>query len=218
LIYARYHWFSNDVNSEKIFIRNAVASWSITRQKMFQIFHQIGLATPIFGRVRYIRKQHPEIKRVVVYTDELAHCGEGKILIDTKAIPEAYDHLYCSEFIECSYGCSYRLLSIGGITHWFKHASVDDWRSNHGDGDLFPVEPDLILPICNKIKNPVWAIDFVLDENKNLLAIDLNPAPKGQGTGIEKLLPAKQAYLNIEKILEDIAIPSFNNNLIKLLE
>jgi hypothetical protein len=72
------HWF--DREGELCFIRSAVQSWSVTRTDMFNAFAKISLNTPKYASV----DQFEDDEIIVVYVDENAHCGEGKILLSAK--------------------------------------------------------------------------------------------------------------------------------------
>jgi hypothetical protein len=68
-------WF--DLSGEIHFSRMAQNSWHTSRDLMFEIFQKLGLKTPRYG---FMESFEPD-DMIVLYTDEYAHCGEGKLLI-----------------------------------------------------------------------------------------------------------------------------------------
>ena len=84
-----------------------------------------------------------------------------------------------------------------------------DEYAHCGDGDLFTMsESDAIRPTGfeRRILNPVWAIDFVAERQKDgqprLLAIDFNTAPKVAGTPMREIFSATQLANGCRDIVE----------------
>ena len=122
---------------------------------------------------------------------------------------QQYPNYLCTQYLNTKkvfdYAVSYRHLQIGDRAFWIRYTSFNDWRSNCGDGDIDLIEERNIIPI----KQPLFAIDFV-KYNNNYYAIDFNIAPGIKGTGIEKIIPAKQV---VELIKENsLKQQEVNNN------
>jgi hypothetical protein len=86
-----------------------------------------------------------------------------------------------------------------------EYTSIEDWRSNCGDGDIqlfFRDKTELLSDHQYKdlliFKYPLFAIDFVPVDNE-IYAVDFNIAPQVKGTGVEKVLTAKEAVDSIKK-------------------
>jgi hypothetical protein len=213
---------------------------------MFEVFDLLGMAHPKFTNVGLF----PPGQLVVVYVDQYAHQGEGKLLITagdacrlyveaahaalergkTRLTTPEVDALIdefrphgagspergrtltgfnATEYIGDYPGVTYRLLSCGGYSCWFRHDSFDDWRSNAGDGDLLEIlDGEISLPTGFEkfVVNPVWAIDFVAQKSEVgppvLLAIDFNTAPRVAGTPLAKRVKPQELASAIRMSLE----------------
>lgn len=188
-------WFDRE---GEVFIRNARND--VDRTQIFQILKkQFKLKVPMHGICRDMKEHFNKRDRVVVYTDPLAHCGEGKILIP---FGEAlYEHPDCliAEYLKGEKRSqSIRYLSIGTKAFFLGYESDDEWRSNCGDvkveivGNLY-----YKMPYCDL---PLFAIDFIKDYD-TFYGVDFNSAPGLNGTGIEDLLkPAEVVQLIKDRI------------------
>lgn len=202
------HWFDRE---GYIFERRSDGGMS--RREMFAFLRHHGSNVPIYGTPADICRSlgnqgsNPEKKspiKVVVYLDERAHRGEGKILVPIEYAQKEYPDSLCSMYYPgAGRAESIRYLQIGDLHVWLKYVSLD-WRSN--------VEPEIIvLSEIHKgyhptIHFPLFAIDFVsgntqradqatcLDDVCNSwIAVDFNISPGIRGTGIENALSAKEA-------------------------
>lgn len=174
--------------------------------EQFRILQTMGLHTPPHGSVKNIagswwEQEQQWVKWVVVYDSLTSHRGDGKRLAQSSSfrwdgcltrLGECYrqEQLFCSAYVGYTPGVSWRMLQIGPHRFWIEYNSVDDWRSNCGDGDckLFAVEMDIgYHPGFNL---PIFAVDFVLGKFATY-AIDLNVSPGIRGTGVEKHLSSE---------------------------
>jgi len=188
----------------------------MSKLEQFQLLTEAGLDTPLFGRVgdpEFMNWWQESIKvkslsniKAVVYTDDLAHRGEGKQLVDPVKAFREYRGLPYSVFIPTTENpeeeaISYRYLQIGDRAWWLKYTGKGSWLSNYAvDTDIkvlsevfgFWDEGERIRPFG---QYPIFAIDFVAWQGmERRLAIDFNSAPGVQGTGIEDVLSAKNCY------------------------
>lgn len=134
------------------------------RIEMFALLKAMGLSTPLHGESV---KEGP----CVVHTNIKAHCGEGKRLEDGPSL--AFNVEYVGDFP----GVSWRYLYLAGEVFWLKYSSTESWMSNVGDGDVEVLGREPEVEICNILRSPVWAVDFVRCLRRGLLAVDLNVAP-----------------------------------------
>jgi hypothetical protein len=174
---------------------------------MFQMFRSLKIPTPLHGYYEDF-KQCPflDTQRVVVHTDIHAHCGEGKQLLKFCDLTE-HNKDFLVQYIPTAVNGplsnvkshSYRLLFVGDRQFRYEYISLDDWRSNCGDGDILGcVEIYNNLPAWrNSIYYPLFAIDFVGAEHA-MKAIDFNISPGLTGTGVNKLMGSCQAVLAIK--------------------
>lgn len=190
------HWFDRE---GEVFRR--VSSDGMSRRQMLAYLNSLGLKTPPFGTVRELWSRYGELDRqilsVVVYLDETAHRGEGKIKLPVAEAVRRYpDHLATVYIPSTPQGAvSWRYLQVGAKVFWLEYAS-GDWRSNYGGVEIRVLSREKD-GYHSKIHLPLFAVDFVAAER--LYAVDFNVAPQVRGTGVEKLLPAREAAESIKE-------------------
>lgn len=165
-----------------------------TRSLVFRWLAAHGYQVPIHGKVSEVFLMKPNLtqepvyekRQVVVYLDERAHRGEGKVLLPIRDAytkhPDSLCSLYCPSY-DSHESVSYRLLQIGDRRWWLRYRSFGNWQSNHGEGDIHcygELTKQWAIPL------PLYAIDFVQAHDGSYLAIDFNKAPGLQFTGLEK--------------------------------
>jgi hypothetical protein len=191
------HWF----DLEGITF-NRFSCSGMKRSEALKYLGSLGLRVPIFGRVKDLPRlidNYPQVADVVIYLDETAHRGEGKIKMPLMEALEKYpDHL-ATEYIQvlpAFAGYSWRYLQVGDKRFWLQYFSSNDWRSNCGQVEIkiLSKEKDGYHPT---IKYPLFAIDFL--PAGHLYAVDFNIAPQLNGTGIEDILSSREAAEAIKK-------------------
>lgn len=202
------HWFDRE---GQIFERMSHSGMS--RREMFDFFEQIGLKTPPHGTPEQIfntlseqdkeaedfaQKHDMNFFHVVVYLDETAHRGEGKILIPLTTAIRQYPNAFCSQYCPTLLigSTSLRYLQIGDKIFWLRYTS-DDWRSNYGNVNITVLSQEKDK-FHSKIGLPLFAVDFIFGPNF-IWAIDFNITPGLKGTGVEDILPAKEAVATIKR-------------------
>lgn len=170
-----------------------------------------GFRLPPRGTPAEVRARWSGTTHVVVYTDPLAHAGDGKVLA---WIDQAPADAYCSAFIGEALDDraeSLRLLLVGDIPFWLRYEARSGWRSNVGEVDVYEVPaPDKGEDLIDKTLSlgaPLVAVDFVAPAANrwSLYAIDLNTAPGLRGTPVEKRLRPSVVHAAIKarhRILE----------------
>lgn len=206
------HWFDRLEVAEVIFERRSRTNSS--RREIFQRLESMGLRTPPHGvvtelvacREKYLHQTFRDpaiagkaieaLKNLVVYTDEYAHAGEGKLLLSLSEALEHYPDAYASLHIPqtpAGTGVSLRYLHVGRRRFWLRYTSFNDWRSNAGDVhiELLTEESPGYHP---GVPEPLFAIDFLPYGmgSERLVAVDFNTAPALRGTGIEEKLSARE--------------------------
>lgn len=205
------HWFDAEGVEFERFSRQGRG-----RREALEYLSDIGLKTPPYGTPREVmvktnnrllerelelQKDSKYLLSVVVYLDENAHRGEGKVLMPLQEALNKYPNHLCTLFIPPIPGksVSMRHLQIGKKAFWLRYTSSDDWRSNCGNVEIEVIkqEKDGYHP---KIHYPLFAIDYIANTDK-MLAVDLNVSPGLKGTGIENILTGKEvAHLISEAI------------------
>lgn len=184
-----------------------VTTDGLSRQELLEYLQKLEFTVPTFGTVRELGSLLEPQDRVVLHHDIWAHRGDGKELTTMKEALEKYPDVLATQFIQFNVpgtkpevkGLSWRYLQIGTESFWIEYTSTEDWRSNCGDGDInlfFRDKTELFsdhqYDDLLRFKFPLFAVDFVPD-GETLYAVDFNIAPGVRGTGVEKLLPAKEA-------------------------
>ncbi len=203
-----------------------------TKREQFRILEEAGWLTPPNGVVGEIldswwEAERQRVKWVVAYTDETAHCTEGKEVwwkqcaslnrqpkmgydAQNERANRNYREVYCSAFVG-SYpqfvagnqkSTSLRYLQVGPHVFWIEYSSTESWMSNYGDGDIQVVCIELDKGYHPKIRLPLFAVDFVL--GREMYAVDFNTAPGIRGSGVEKVLSGKDCCQALERALEDL--------------
>lgn len=204
------HWFDGP-NAEMVFYRRS--SGGMSRHEILKYLQSLGLRVPIFGRVCDVYERLQEkydhssnfllFVDVVIYLDETAHRGEGKIKIPLRdAVVQYPDHL-AAEYIPAlpsGLGLSWRYLQLGDKVFWLEYASWNDWRSNCGDVSIKVLSRERD-GYCERINYPLFAIDFIPAYGLGLFAVDFNVTPQVKGTGIENLLAPRDAAEAIKKAI-----------------
>lgn len=165
---------------------------------------------------------------VVVYADPRAHAGCGKIrclLSEVAGFSVDQPNTLCSLYIEPGplhitegegRAWSMRHLQVGDLAFGMVYISDDAWRSNCGTVRI--TEPWMRDPEKEdsfgsftmpwpELPYPLYAVDFVAYEDRSwdqgpvpkYAAVDLNLAPGMRDTGMERLLPPKEAVATIHK-------------------
>lgn len=188
----------------------------MSRREMFKYLSKIGLDIPLYGTPPEILDQldsglrcsddighkiNEQLIDLVVYLDEMAHRGEGKIKVLLCQAINDYPEHFCSLYIPhlSRETISLRYLQIGDKIFWLRYTSSDDWRSNCGNVqiEVLTQEKDGYHP---RLPYPLFAVDFVIGGDK-FYAVDFNTAPGINHTGIEKLLSGKEAADAIKRAI-----------------
>lgn len=195
------------------------------KREQLRLLEAAGFLVPPHGPVADVlgswwEAEQKWVKAVVAYTDEMAHCGEGKE-VWWKQCPAlnmqpkmGYDpqnerarrnlEVYCSAFVGAhpqliaglQPAVSIRRLQIGRHVFWVEYRSTESWMSNVGDGTCEVIGVEMDAGYHPHVRRPLFAVDFVL--GREMYAVDLNYGPGVRGSGVEHLLPAPDAVRAIE--------------------
>lgn len=164
----------------------------------------------VLGKLEYSQRawalQLPA--RLVVYLDEDAHAGEGKIILSPDDALMQYPNALCSIWYPSKNlrgGVSFRHLQIGKRSWLLRYESPDDWRSN-ADSDVQVVRENQEGYHSLSPDYPLFAIDYAPsdpdDFDQGGYAIDFNSAPGVRWTGIPDILSASDVYQLISSAME----------------
>lgn len=192
---------------------------TMSKLEQFRLLSGLGLRVPFVALGRDLPTQTPlqSSDLVVVYTDDRAHCGEGKKLVSLSALLIADKELLCSQWINTtgllSRATSYRLLQIGGRSWLLRYDGEGGWMSNHCEDTQIFIEGECLgfQRWSNHVIDglPLFAIDFVVpvhaptpetidDVIRDGYAVDFNSAPGMRWTGMDDLLSAIEVCNLIE--------------------
>ena len=203
-----YYDYAFPREGSKIFSRIA-NDRSMSKLDQFHLLQKLNLRTPMYGSPEILSANGlSNDDLVVVYTDDKAHCGEGKKLVDLGLALQDHPCCLCSQWINTSgnfdNSTSYRLLQIGDRAFWLRYEGIGGWMSNHCEDTNIYVETEC-KPINAEVLRhyPLLAIDFVFPVSKpyedkvNLIdgyAIDFNSAPGMKWTGMDDILQPFEVY------------------------
>jgi hypothetical protein len=160
---------------DPVFHRLAFTKGGLPKRAQLELFDRMGLATPPHGTVRTLAARAAEDQRVVVYEDELEHCGRGKVLLPLREALRTHPDHYATLFIPpAARPLILRHARFGTLGFWLRQESkTDDWLTRVDDDETLVARERREL---NPIPRVLWAIDF-LPTPFGLLAIDFNTAP-----------------------------------------
>lgn len=184
-------WYDGLFNDQPPdFHRFAYSRGGLAKSAQFQLFHSLGLKTPPFGRVLLLSQNlsnpvtglaaPPCLSadiQCVVYLDEYAHSGHGKILMPLSEALEKHPDCFASLYVPTTLRpVILRLARFGQWAFWLRQQGCSgQWRSNLQDSEVVLGKAHCATP--NPIPRVVWAIDFV-PSAFGLLAVDFNTAPE----------------------------------------
>lgn len=190
------HWFGG---SWAELVLERLSRGGPDRATALRMLESAGLRVPMYGKVRDLARAlvagGGKDAQVVVHMDPMGHRGEGKVLL--LVVEAAIQHPDCLGTVYIrppgQFAVSRRLLFLGDRHFWLGYRSESgDWRSNWGDVVVRVLGCSPVPPMRRPGRS-VLAIDFVPDEYGELWAVDLNVAPRVRGTGVEEVLPAREA-------------------------
>jgi hypothetical protein len=174
----------------------------VDRKECLTFMQTLGLKVPPFGTTTELTEAIPlerlveigDSSDVVVYTDPLAHAGEGKIKLNIMEAAERYPDNLCSLYIPPDFNkiFSLRWLKIADKSFLLRYTNHDasEWRSNYGDDiDIELVENMSLAGSQDLIERltrfPLVAIDVVLSSKQVAYAVDFNTAPGLRNTPLQ---------------------------------
>lgn len=188
------HWF--DIYGTTLSFER-MSTNGMSRRRMLEYMQSLGIRVPLFGLPHeLLYGQNKSINTLaVIHVDEFAHRGEGKVKTTLGEAISAYPGHLAVEYVpnDTSKGSqSFRYLQVGDNRFWLEYSGRSDWRSNYGDVDI-RVLSYTASEYHKTITAPLFAVDFIADSLGTLHAVDFNTSPGIRGTGVEDILPAKDA-------------------------
>jgi hypothetical protein len=172
-----------------VFHRMAFTRGGLGKRAQFELFGSHGLPTPPFGTVSELAQNllasshslqppHDILRAVfcVVYLDEWAHRGEGKVLLPLSEACASHPDAFASLFVpQRAAPVAFRLIRLGRLAYWLRQTGGHvGWRSNVGETEEVLGQPQ--VSGLHAIPRVLWALDFI-PSTAGLLAVDFNTAP-----------------------------------------
>lgn len=164
-----------------------------SRKSLYKILAKHKLIPAVTGKVKKFRKKLPSDAPVIVFTDTERHDGGEKLMMSYKDAFRDYDNHDMATYIvnKGNRGITYRYIRVGDAIFFFKLLG-STWNVNEGheivEFERVPEEDALAM---KPFDTPLYSIDFVpaIDSKGKewMFAVDLNFAPKLEGSGIEEL-------------------------------
>jgi len=159
-----------------------IAGWpydvrdTVTRRERLVELACNGVRIVPCGTVAALRKLN---RPLVVYTDPLAHCGEGKVLLSGTALDTTDQTAFASVFLGdpgAERFKSNRLLFVGDYCFVLTYES-GFWQSNV-NGEYRLEHAEHVTRGQDLFRHPMYSIDFVHDPvSDEDFAVDLNVCP-----------------------------------------
>lgn len=134
----------------------------VPRREMFARLEASGIQTVPNGIVSELLKKQDPPAGLVIYLDEKAHRGEGKIWVSAKEAQERYADCWASVFIPPA-GQAVRHFQFGSRAFTMPFQSFDDWRCQKGETTRSWCVPgsrwEHLFP--DVIPHPYFALDFI---------------------------------------------------------
>ena len=153
---------------------NRLTRNNFSRKDLFNQLNKMNEPVIPHGNTKELSERFWSAQKFVVYIDDYAHSGQGKILIDRHQVPQ-YTNTLASLYMPEKPALSLKKIVIGNRIFWAKYQSSHTWKSNVGDYTELH-EPYEDLGINNELF-PLYTIDYVLGANY-WWAVDLNTAPE----------------------------------------
>lgn len=191
--------FSGEV---KPFCRYAGLGHGISKTEQFKQLKRMNFA--IIPNFECWNLEFSKDKKVVVYLDEFAHSGNGKILVTPREARNNYPDYRCSLFLRTHKDFKksrlYKRIFIGNhqfdfrITCQNEPEDPDSWGTNNA------INMNIVLLNHKKCENnyrPIYGIDFIQryfngKYQGDKYAIDLNWAPGLHGLKINEIFSGKE--------------------------
>lgn len=159
-----------------------------------QFLKQIGYRTIEIGPLSNILG-NPEI---LVYTNPSLHYGAGKAVMPLSSAKMMYSNKPCTEYFKTN--MTYKILQIGNECYSLEIENIGFMENKLINCSLL----GLGSPGCYNNKYPMYSIDFVRDNNGNMLACDFDCTVKlGHIQGIEQVITAEKIAENLYNYLNN---------------
>jgi hypothetical protein len=170
---------------------------NVPRRDMFKSLESLGVETVPNGIVEELLARHDPAFGVVVYTDELAHMGNGKLWLSAKQALREYPKAWASLFIPPA-GQAIRHFQFGSRSFTMPFQTFDDWRCQKGESTYSYCVPgsryEHLFP--EVFPYPYFAIDFIPGTD---MATDFQLVPGMTGDRLENWMTPREMYRALQE-------------------
>lgn len=167
----------------------------LTRRAMFAWLKEQGIQTVPNDTVENLLKKYDPAHGVVVYIDEQAQRGNGKVWVSAKQAQELYANYWCSLFIPPS-GRTIRHFQFGDRAFTIPFYSSTDWRSNRGASTSYAVEGSRWSLFPKIVEYPYFAVDFIPGTD---MATDFQFVPGLDNDRLENWMQPREMYQALQR-------------------
>lgn len=159
-----------------------------------QFLQSIGYSTIKIGPLANILGN----PKIVVFTNPSLHYGAGKVVMPLSSAKMMYSNKPCTEYFETN--MTYKILQIGNECYSLEIENNGFIENRLVDCSLL----GLGSPGCYNGKYPMYSIDFVRDNEGNMLACDFDCTVKlGHIQGISQVLTSEKVVENLYNYLNN---------------
>lgn len=186
-------------NAELVFLRmyntSVLKDNDFSRREVFSRLEKIGITTVPNGLVSEVLSRYDPASGLIVYTDERAHWGEGKIWVGNDEALRKYPNHWCSVAYP-PMGRSIRHFQFGDRAFTMPFYSKDDWRSNRGQSTSYALPGSRWDLFPKVIAHPYFALDFIAGTD---MVTDCQLAPGIEDDGLETWLKPRDMYRCLQR-------------------
>lgn len=167
----------------------------LTRRAMFSWLEECGIQTVPNDTVENLLKKYDPSHGVVVYIDEQAQRGNGKVWVSAREALDLYSNCWCSLFVPPS-GRTIRHFQFGDRAFTIPFYSSTDWRSNRGVSTSYAVEGSRWNLFPKIIEYPYFAVDFIPGTD---MATDFQFVPGLDNDRLDNWMRPREMYQALQR-------------------
>lgn len=177
----------------RMFFSESQIDASAPRREMFARMEAAGIATVPNGTVVDLLRREDPGHGLVVYVDERAHRGGGKVRMSCDEALNAFPNAWASVFVPPA-GQSLRHFQFGARSFSMPAWSVDDWRCQRGEAYTYCVPGSRWNLFPTVVPYPYFAVDFIPGTD---LATDFDFLPGMTDDGLETWMTPRQMHSSL---------------------
>lgn len=166
----------------------------LSRRELFKFMENFGIETVPHGLVSDLLRAYDPPQGLVIYLDEYAHGGNGKIRVSAQEAQEKYRDYYASVFMGTP-GRAQRHFQFGNRAFIMPFFSLNDWRCQKGQQFSWCI-PGEVQPLFPHVPLPYFAADFIPGTR---MATDFQTCPGTKDDGLDRWLTPRAMYRALQE-------------------